>query len=89
MPINVGSIVIICGIYVISSKHNTPAMMNGHTFATSAFIEIFAILHATNKFDPTGGVTWPIAKLEVAITPNAIMEYYISLMIGSSIGSNK
>src|SRR5699024_4738886 len=66
------------------------------TIIGTTALEIFArvtsipflilILIATNRLTPTGGVTCPIARLTVAITPNATRSYPRALHTGIMIG---
>ena len=47
---------------------------------------LILMLIATKRFTPTGGVTCPIARFTVAITPNATTSYPSALHTGSMIG---
>ena len=76
----------ICGKYVITSTARIPATTKGITFLQIFSIDRFAILQATYRFAPTGGVTIPTAKLLTIKIPNAYLSYPIEVMIGSRIG---
>ena len=87
MPIKLGKNVVKNGIYVINIRAAIAANRNGTTaFDISARL-ISAMLHATYRFTPTGGVICPIARLTVMITPNSKRSTPTELRIGIKIGS--
>ena len=67
----------------------TPTAKKGTNLGVKSLIDNFDILQATNKFEPTGGVICPMAKLTVANTPNAYIGYPIDFTTGIRIGNNK
>ena len=61
--------------------------MNGTTPLEISIIFVFDKLAATYKFNPTGGVNKPIAKLIVINTPNTVGSTPSDNMIGNKIGT--
>ena len=61
--------------------------MNGRTPIDNLPIDVPDIPAATNRFNPTGGVNNPIAKLTVMKTPKTVGSTSMTSMIGKRIGT--
>lgn len=56
-------------MYVTNIKANTIAMKVGTMYFVTSSIVTSATLQPTNRTEPTGGVTEPIARFRISITP--------------------
>src|SRR5699024_1866213 len=75
------------GIYVINNKTISDAIKNGIIALDKSNSDEPDIPLATYKFNPTGGVNKPIAKLTVIKTPNTVGSISKCIIIGNSIGT--
>src|SRR5699024_8442684 len=78
--------ILICGIKVTNpSTNNIVNNKIEFPLITSSILN-FAVLAATNKLTPTGGVINPTAKLNIIIKPKCIGSTPISIANGNKIG---
>src|SRR5690554_3972035 len=75
------------GIYVINNNTIIATIKNGTMPRETDSSEELDIPLATYKFNPTGGVNNPIAKLTVIKTPKTVGSTSRCIMTGSNIGT--
>ena len=78
-----------CGINVINIKVMILAKRNGRAARNIVPMPSFEMAEATFRHIPTGGVTRPMARPEIRITPNWIRETPNTPIAGRKTGVSK